>query len=568
MTICPASAFASPAAGTTAFIFNYRVRGTGRERRITIGRFPNWTVGAARKEARRLQQMVDQGGDPLGDIEAERNAPTVADLCDRFGEEHLPRKRPGTIQAYRLILAKHIRPHFGAHAKVSEVVFADIDALHRKISRSGAPYAANRTIAVLSKMFSLATRWGMRPDNPVRGIERNYEQKRKRYLSGDELARLTKALAAPDKQFANIIRMLLLTGARRGEVLSMRWADLDLAVGTWTKPASTTKQKADHAVPLSAPARQLLSEIRDERAKKHPNQPLGEFVFPSHRASGHVVDIWPSWVALCKAAGIDRLRIHDLRHSFARQLASSGASLPLIGALLGHSNPTTTHRYSHLFDDPQRAAVERVAAIIDTPGRPPQRPPRHSRRGGVVAAGRKKRRLLSQAAWDDLLKTPGAPTEAELWDSCIELMRATMPNAGELPREVLVRVCNLVQWLLLLKPVTGEQLKLDRWQHVWHGLDQFGDFKLACQWASKKLQGRPADAGPDQMGADYKEMQKTLRKEMRRPRTYKRFRRDEQKKEHYKHDDVLLMAIERRMLTEILESLKRKTATTHDDPIR
>jgi integrase len=353
------------AAGTAAFIFNYRVRGTSRERRITIGRFSNWTTGAARKEARRLQQMVDQGGDPLGDIEAERSSPTVAGLCDRFEAEHLPRKRPGTIQAYRLILARHIRPHFGAHAKVADVVFADIDALHRKISKRGAPYAANRTIAVLSKMFSLATRWGMRPDNPVRGIERNYEQKRKRYLCGDELARLSKALAAnPDKQFANIIRMLLLTGARRGEMLSMRWADLDLVVGTWTKPASTTKQKADHAVPLSAPARQLLAEIRDEQADKHPNRPLGEFAFPSYGASGHVADIWPSWVALCKAAGIDGLRIHDLRHSFASQLASSGASLPLIGTLLGHSNPTTTHRYAHLFDDPQRAAVERVAAVI------------------------------------------------------------------------------------------------------------------------------------------------------------------------------------------------------------
>jgi Arm DNA-binding domain len=168
-------------AGTAAFIFNYRVRGTGRERRITIGRFPNWTVGAARKEARRLQQMVDQGGDPLGDIEAERRAPTVGDLCDRFEQEHLPRKRAGTVQAYRLILAKHIRPHFGTHTKVADVTFEDIDALHRKISKSGAPYAANRTLAVLSKMFSLATRWNMRTDNPAKGIGRtNFHVKQQR----------------------------------------------------------------------------------------------------------------------------------------------------------------------------------------------------------------------------------------------------------------------------------------------------------------------------------------------------------------------------------------------------
>jgi integrase len=356
------------AGGTKAFIFNYRVRGTGRERRITVGRYPNWTVGAARKEARQLQQTVDQGGDPLGDIETERSAPTVADLCDRFEAEHLPRKRAGTIQAYKLILTKHIRPHFGAHTKVADVVFSDIDALHRKISKSGAPYAANRTHAVLSKMFSLAVRWNMRRDSPCRGIERNYEAKRKRYLSGDELARLTAALADwPDRQFANIVRMLLLTGARRGEVLAMRWADVDLGTGTWTKPASTTKQRVDHVVPLSAPARQLLAEIQTQQASEH--RALGEFVFPSHGATGHTVEIWYAWLALCKSAGIANLRLHDLRHSFASQLASGGASLPLIGALLGHSNPTTTHRYAHLFDDPQRAAVERVGAIIDAAGK-------------------------------------------------------------------------------------------------------------------------------------------------------------------------------------------------------
>ena len=239
---------------------------------------------------------------------------------------------------------------------------------------------------MLSKMFSLAVRWRMRDDNPARGIEKNYEAKRKRYLKDDgelghELARLTKALAAyPEQRIANIFRLLLLTGARRGEVLAMEWGALDLGAGIWTKAGSTTKQKTDHVVPLSAPARQLLSEMQDEYIRLHPKKPLGQYVFPGSGDSGHVVAVKKAWRAITRAAGITGLRIHDLRHSFASQLASGGASLPLIGALLGHSNSTTTHRYAHLFDDPQRAAVERVGAVITAAGKPVIQPTRIKRR--------------------------------------------------------------------------------------------------------------------------------------------------------------------------------------------
>jgi hypothetical protein len=250
------------AADARSFVLNYRTK-DGTERRITIGRFPNWATTAARAKAKELRREIDDGGDPLGKIETAREAPTVADLCDRFIEEHLPRKRPSTIDAYKRILALHVRPHFsrhakkevadGRHTKVAAVEFADIDNLHRHVTKNSGSYIANRTVAVLSKMFALAIKWKWRTDNPAKGIERNTESKRKRYLSGDELARLTAALAAhPDKQTANIVRLLLLTGSRRGEILSMRWADIN--DGTWTKPGSTTKQKTDHVVPLSAPA--------------------------------------------------------------------------------------------------------------------------------------------------------------------------------------------------------------------------------------------------------------------------------------------------------------------------
>jgi integrase len=337
------------AAGVRAFVLNYRTR-AGRGRRITIGRFPDWSTVGAREEARRLRRLIDQGGDPLAGIEAERAAPTMATLIDRFVAEHLPRLRRSTRHGYMSAINVHIRPYFGAHAKVADVSYADCDALHRSIAK---PYAGNRTLAALSVMFTLAIRWQMTASNPCVSVERNSESKRKRYLSGDELGRLTAALAAhPNRQAADILRMLLLTGSRFGEIAGMRW---DAVVdGVWTKPASTTKTKVDHTVPLSAPARQLLAEI--------PH--TSEYVFPGKGRTGHVVQIDQSWHTILKAAGIDGLRIHDLRHSFASQLASAGASLPLIGALLGHSSPATTARYSHLFLDPQRAAVERIGALV------------------------------------------------------------------------------------------------------------------------------------------------------------------------------------------------------------
>lgn len=340
------------AAGARAFILNYRTTG-GRERRITIGKHPAWKVGPARDEAKRLRRDIDAGRDPLGEEQTERALPTVADLCERYREEHLPKKRERSAIDDVALIEKEILPRL-KRLKVADVTFNDVDRLHREITRRGVPIRANRAVALLSKMFSLAVRWQWRTENPARGIERNPEQKRERYLTGDELVRLTAALAEHrDEQAANIIRMLLLTGARRGEVLAMRWADLDLTAGIWTKPGSTTKQKTVHRVPLSAPARQLLAGIPQS----------GDFVFPG-RIEGHRVEIKANWRSICKGAELVGVRIHDLRHSYASILASAGLSLPVIGALLGHSQPATTARYAHLFDDPLREATERVGAIV------------------------------------------------------------------------------------------------------------------------------------------------------------------------------------------------------------
>jgi integrase len=339
------------AAGGRAWVLTYTVH--GRTRRYTIGSFPDWSTTLARDEARRLLREVDLGTDPLAHREASREAPTLTDLAERFTAEYLPKKRERTQADCRWYLDKHILPPLG-HLKVHAVAHTDIERFHTRLSQH-APVTANRCVALLSLLFTLAGEWGLRTDNPAKGIERNQENRRQRYLSPEEIARLSQALAAhPSRQSANVVRLLLLTGARKGEVLSMRWEDLDLAAGVWTKPSAATEQKREHRVPLSAPARELLAGI--ERS--------GPYVFPGDTAEEPQGDIKRFWSAVAKRARIEGARIHDLRHTYASVLASSGASLPLIGALLGHTQAATTLRYSHLFDDPLRQATERVGAIV------------------------------------------------------------------------------------------------------------------------------------------------------------------------------------------------------------
>lgn len=387
-------------AGARSFVLNYRTR-AGQERRYTIGQFPDWTVKAARNEAKDLKRRIDshEAYDPLGSLEAAREArrseealPTVDLLCSRFEEIHLPKLRKASARDYAALIRLYIRPELGA-LKVKDVTHADVERLHRMVSKK-APTQANRLASVLSKMFTFAARTRpydaekgeappevMRPDgsNPVAGLERNRENKRHRYLTAQEIRRLSEALDAfEDKTAVRIVRLLMLTGARKTEVLSATWSQIDLDNRIWTKPGSTTKQKTEHRVPLSEAACQLLAEMKAEAWASRQNS---DWIFPA-RHGGHRVDIKKEWLALCIAAdlavaevvkgkdGKERIahrptaRIHDLRHTYASLLVSSGHSLPIIGALLGHSQQTTTQRYAHLRDDPLRAATESVGAAV------------------------------------------------------------------------------------------------------------------------------------------------------------------------------------------------------------
>jgi integrase len=253
---------------------------------------------------------------------------------------------------------------------VKDVTFSDIERLHRYLKNT--PYAANRTVALISKMFALAIKWEWLDRNPAKGIERYPEEKRERFLRPDEINRLSQALidhvtkaARPNeaRKIADAIRLLMLTGARRSEVLSATWKMFDLKAGIWIKPSSHTKQKTKHRIPLSPPALQLLVEIKDRTADL-------KYVFPSRRGSKHphVTELKKAWAKICKLADLESVRIHDLRHTYASVLVSGGASLPLIGALLGHTQVQTTQRYAHLMDDPLREATARVGAVIEGNG--------------------------------------------------------------------------------------------------------------------------------------------------------------------------------------------------------
>ena len=352
------------AAGARAFVLNYRRRGDGLERRYTIGAWPDWSVAGARDEAKRLKRDVSGRVDPLGDLRSERAAATMRNIFDRFIEDYLPRKRPSTRK--KLPATDHGRNY--SDTRAAQGGERDVRRCGRTASQDQPASALPRQShsgAAQSHVYD-GDQVANADGQPCKGVERNQEVKRKRYLSGDELARLVAALdKLKDRQSADIIRLLVLTGARRGEVLQARWRDFDLEFGMWSKPGATTKQKSEHQVPLSGAARQLLLDIRQRTAEP------ADWAFPAADGS-HRRDVKDAWARLCHEANITGARLHDLRHTYASLLVSAGLSLPIVGALLGHTQPSTTQRYAHLTHDPLRAATERVGELVMRAKKPAQ----------------------------------------------------------------------------------------------------------------------------------------------------------------------------------------------------
>ena len=252
--------------------------------------------------------------------------------------------------------------------KAAAIQLDDIDRLLRQIAggtpgkrgRKPTPVrAANRVGEILRKIFNLAIRWRIRTDNPAVGFARNAEAPLDRYLSTDEMGRLSAALDAhTNRRAAYAVRLILLTGARRGEVLSARWDQFDLDAAVWIKPAATTKQRRLHRAPISVSAAALLRTIR----LRVPED--CEWVFPGDADGKPLQDIKRFWEDVRTKAHLPAVRIHDLRHPFASLLVSGGMTLPMIGKLLGHTQVQTTQRYAHLLDDPLRAGLEKVGDML------------------------------------------------------------------------------------------------------------------------------------------------------------------------------------------------------------
>ena len=279
----------------------------------------------------------------------------MADLAKRFLAEHVEAKRKASTAAeYRRLLEKAILPVLGPR-KVADVARGEIAKLHNALR--AAPYQANRVLAVLSKMFNLAERWGLRPDgsNPCRHIEKFGERKRERMLLASELARLGEALASYDGSpiVVAAVKLLIFTGARLGEILGLRWEWLDLERGEARLPDSKSGAKTLHLPP---PALAVLATL--PRIEGNP------YVIAGHRDGAPLVNLEKPWRKIRGFAGLDDVRLHDLRHAFASVAASSGMGLPIIGKILGHTQPATTARYAHLASDPVKAAAAAVAEKI------------------------------------------------------------------------------------------------------------------------------------------------------------------------------------------------------------
>jgi integrase len=357
-----------------ARVYFVRKHANGRRHFVTIGEHgkEGWTEHKARQTALIIIGSLKQGRDPAAERAKMRGMPTLAEFADDFISGHGAALKKGTLSNYRSTLNKHVAPRdesgrlrSGCPGKLrlDQVTNQNVASLHRALKAT--PRAANHVLDFLSSLYSQAQAAGLVPEgyNPARRIRRIAVQPRQRFLSEQELARVGAALAAAEADRSEnpfalaAIRLLIFTGCRRNEILEARWDWIDFEKAVLNLPDSKTGAKA---VRLSPPALEVLQDL--------PRVAGNPFVIVGARDGQRRVSIREAWVRVRERAELapvalpngvlQHVRLHDLRHSFASLLASGGASLAMIGALLGHSNPQTTARYAHLADDPLRRVAD------------------------------------------------------------------------------------------------------------------------------------------------------------------------------------------------------------------
>ncbi|MBL8667120.1 MAG: integrase arm-type DNA-binding domain-containing protein, partial [Rhodospirillales bacterium] len=270
--------------GIRSYLVQYR-NAQGRSKRMTIGEHGRLTAEEARKQARLILAEVEKGQDPAEVRDTVRKAPSVAEFSERYIVEHIPNMKPRSAAEERRIIAKFILPGLGA-LKVASVTLADASRLHFSLRR--VPIQANRVLGVLSRMMNKAEKWGLRPlgSNPCRHIDKNSEVARERYLSADELARLGDILVEAEHTATELpgtiaaVRLLVLTGCRMSEILTLQWPHVDFAAACLRLPDSKTGAKIVH---LNAPALAVLVAV--DRAEGSP------WVIAGGKPGAHLVNL-------------------------------------------------------------------------------------------------------------------------------------------------------------------------------------------------------------------------------------------------------------------------------------
>lgn len=340
-----------------AVSYAVKMRVSGRQRFFTIGRHGQpWTPETARRRALAILADPSIAERP----EPEDKPTTFAQLSEAFFREHGPSLKPKTLTEYQRFNRLYLLPAFGKVA-VAEISRTAVRKAHA--SWKHAPRAANFALAILSKIMTWAEddERAIRPpgSNPCRDVQRFPEKRRERFLTRDELARIGAALEKADHEgmvapFAvSAIRLLILTGARLNEILTLRWEHVDFERGIIFLPDSKTGKKP---IILNDAAIAVLNALPRFEANPH--------VIPGARHGAHLVNLQKPWRTIRSLAGLPNVRIHDLRHTFASFAVAGGASLPILGRHLGHNQPQTTQRYAHLADDPVRQVSQSTGAQL------------------------------------------------------------------------------------------------------------------------------------------------------------------------------------------------------------